>query len=40
MWHAWDRMQMATWYCQVKLKADLERHRRGCEYNIKTDLKI
>jgi len=40
MWHAWNRIRMATWYCQVQLKADLERHRLGCECNIKTDLKI
>jgi hypothetical protein len=34
------RIQMTTWYCQFKLKVDLERHGRGCEYNIKTGLKI
>jgi hypothetical protein len=40
MWQAWERIQMATGYCQVKLKVDLGRHSRGREYNIKADLKI
>jgi hypothetical protein len=31
---------MAVGYWQVNLKVELGRHGRGCEYNIKTDLKV